>query len=335
MTGGTLPRTAGGYSLGGAGKARHFSHTSGCQAQVVHNVNAGIRAFVLNGGNVRYDGVDPVTGEKQFRAVTATQDKAMSAFTRSNASLRGTNLEFKISPTITAFVNSLSHSQQEKEITLQTPNVLSTLSGDFARSLQSFALITSDFQRLSTLGSLPIALTERPDGPVISVRFPGCDADLVSRLCDEVGVMRGIIKEDAEWQEDKEVQMALLFPFAPAGASEASSDSASAMKASNYFFRHGHDLVEEEVRKEQENWRAALSSPARSKESSFDQVTVRSHGQGLNSPSDYESVADPDGWSPSQRAGYKSTSFAPGDSQDFEGVEGIYKFLQVCDDARR
>ena len=300
----------------------------------MHNVSAGMRAFLLRGGKVRYDGVDPKTGEKRFRAVTATQDKAMSAFTRSNASARGTNLEFKISPTVTALANTLSHHEQEESVTLQTPDLLKTLSGDFARSLQSLSSVVNDLQRLSSLGSLPIALNEKPDGPVIVVRFPGCDADIVSRLCDEVGVMRGIIKEDAEWQEDKEVQMALLFPFAPAGAVE-DSNSASALMASDYFFRRDNNPIKEEVRKRQEHWGAGLSSPALSKQSSFDQVTLHSHNNAADSVSGYESIVDPDAWVPSHRSAVRTPSIAAAGSQDFDGVEGIYKFLQVCDDARR
>ena len=300
----------------------------------MHNVSAGMRAFLLRGGKVRYDGVDSKTGEKRFRTVTATQDKAMSAFTRSNTSARGTNLEFKISPTVTALANTVSHQQQEESVTLQTPDLLKMLSGDFARSLQSLSSIMNDLQRLSDLGSLPIALNEKPDGPVIIVRFPGCDADLVSRLCEEVGVMRGIIKEDAEWQEDKEVQMALLFPFAPAGAAEE-SDSASALMASDYFFRRDNNPVEDEVKKEKEHWGAGLPSPAFSEQSSFDQVTLHSHRRALDSASGYESIVDPDAWAPSYRSAARTPSIAATGTQEFDGVEGIYKFLQVCDNARR
>ena len=329
LTGGTLPRTAGGYSLGGAGKARHFSHTSGCQAQVVHNVSAGVRAFVVGGGKVRYDGVDPVTGEKRFNSVTATQEEAYKCFDRSAVSSKGTSIEFKISPTITALV-PVSYQGQNTMTTLHTPELLSTLSGDFARSLRSLSLILKDLERLSEFGELPVSLADTPEGPVLIVRFMGCDADLVTRLCDEVGVMRGVIKEDEAWNEDKEVQMALLFPFAPT----KSQDGDSPIDASDYFLRN--DPLAEEVRQEQVNWQDEFSDCEYSLQSEPDDLvaTLRSPGLHPRSPSGYESLGEPGQWTSSPCSAWKSQSGAPSTSRDFEGVEGIYRFIQMCDDAR-
>ena len=337
LTGGALPRTAGGYSIGGIGKARHFSHTSGCQAQVIHNVNAGIRAFLVGGGKVRYDGIDPSTGEKRFRSISSTEDKMYKQFESKKSSLKGTSLEFRLSPTITALSPIFSPQETQNMTTLQTPDLLTTLSGDFARSLRSLSLVLTDLQRLSAFGDLPISLVHCPDGPILSVRFPGCDADLVSRLCDEVGVSRGVVIEDEAWRNDKEVQMALLFPFAPS----ADDDAESLLSVEDYFERN--NPLEEEARQERLDWRSMLSPSRRSLQSkeddemSFEEATLRSPMHNADSPSGYESLEDPYDWTPaSPRSALRSGSRATtGGSQDYEGLEGIYRFLQVCDDSRR
>lgn len=76
LTGGTLSRTSGGYSLGGgrANGARYFSHTPAAPAQVVNNVSAAVRAFWLSGQKAHFDGLTP-TGEKRYRNVTSLQEE--------------------------------------------------------------------------------------------------------------------------------------------------------------------------------------------------------------------------------------------------------------------
>lgn len=339
LTGGALPRTAGGYSIGGVGKARHFSHTSGCQAQVVQNVNAGIRAFFLGGGKVKFDGVDKLTGEKRFKSISATQDQAYKHFAHPNTAVRGTSLEFKLSPTITA-LSPIFSKDEMSATSLETPDFLTTLSGDFARSLRSLSLILTDLQRLSSLGDLPISLIHTPSGPILSVRFPGCDADLVSRLCDEVGVSRGIVREDETWHEDKEVKMALLFPFAP--TADADDDDAESMLSAGDYFERTNSL-DNVARHERLDWRDILSQSQRSVRSgdedevSLEQATLHSPKFNIDSPSGYESLDDPyDGWSPaSPQSAFPAGSNAASIIHDYEGLEGIYRFLQVCDESRR
>jgi hypothetical protein len=45
----------------------------------------------------------------------------------------------------------------------------------------------NDLKRLSSLGDLPVTLEQKS---ILRVRFPGCAAETVERLCDEVGVQR-------------------------------------------------------------------------------------------------------------------------------------------------
>ena len=66
----------------------------------MQNVNAGIRAFFVGGGKARFDGMDAVTGEKKFRSISKTEDSAYAAWESpvSAASMRGTSLEFRLTP---------------------------------------------------------------------------------------------------------------------------------------------------------------------------------------------------------------------------------------------
>lgn len=214
---------------------------------------------------MRYDGVDEVTGEKKWKVVGKAEGDVYQKLRKHSFSGQGekwqprqdigTSLDFHISPTITAFLSQSSPTNDksspfENDMTLQTTGLLPALSMDFARALHDLSLIYRDLDLLSQFGALPFTLLhhgggEQPGtqqgggGPVLRVRFPGCDADAVTRLCDEVGVKRGIVVEDEEWcvkKGNKEVDMALLFPFAPSSrGSDADGESAAGMGG---YFTH-------------------------------------------------------------------------------------------------
>lgn len=337
LTGGALPRSAGGYGVAGKG-ARYFSHTPSAQAQVIHNVNAGIRAFVLGGGKARFDGVDPVTSEKRFRSISKTADVVYKRWENSTTP-RGSSLEFKISPTISAlspYAYSPSSPTNPSDFNLKTlhlnsPDVLDSLTTDFARALEDLAMIRADLHRLSAFGDLPLSLLNTPTGPVLSVRFPGCDADVVVRLCDEVGVRRGLVKEDEGWQNgQKDVEMALLFPFAPNGTPTYAS---SCEEDGGYYFD-----TKKSLRKEQVDWRNMLSPSAGTVDSmrdntSFGSATPNSPVGSPESFSGYESLRGSD--CASEDPYLYTTTPQQADSSGCEELESIYRFLQVCEDSRR
>ena len=353
LTGGALPRASGGYSLGGA--VRHFSHTPAAQAQVLQNVSAAMRAFCVNGWKAHYEGVDPKTGNKRFRAVTTTQEKALASFRNAKPNSKGTTLEFSIAPTITSIP-----SFDALESTIDSSAVLSGLASDFSRSLSSLALVHSDLKRLSTLGSLPIF---HPNPHTLHVRFPGCDAKTVNNLCDELGIQRGIVKEDPEWHEqegDKDVEMALLFPWAP---SRAASEIPVENAAEAYFLRPDPGARTRTLGPaESLEWASMLSpfprssaaAPHKSQEGEIFSVLAPSRAAELNNPwldssasnshSSFEALHESDLASDDDydfegldltRVETVRPQRAPQSFADYNGTEGILRFLEVCDGARR
>jgi hypothetical protein len=163
--------------------------------------------------------------------VSETQDKVLrkmrTAFDARAA--KGASLRFRIAPTITsltalpAFSDSASYEQGQN----LSPVLIEALSADFARGVQDLAAILADLKRIrDAYGDLPVVWE---DG-YVSVRFAGVDGVGVEGLVDEVGVRRGVVVEDEGWGgregeemwgegegegADKDVKMALLFPFAP------------------------------------------------------------------------------------------------------------------------
>lgn len=320
LTGGALPRTAGGYSATGAGRVggvRHFSHTPAAPAQVVQNVSQAVRAFWLSGQRARFDGVDG-KGRSRYVPVSAVQEEMRVKMAGFSNNLPGSFVDFKISPTITALsplgaaiavegvfgptaAAAAFKSAGVPAATLNTEGFLDVLSTDFARALKDLSATMTDLKRLAgSLGDLPITMEKNN---TLRVRFPGVDADTVERLCDDVGVQRGMVGEDPAFRHSQGVPVALKFPFAP-GAEQSESKT--------------------------------LTSPGGS---------MRSHDSVLSEEADemYLDEFEDNPWlsSPSpEEEGYESLSppvlSHSGEhcSEDFEGLEGIYRFLEECDRAR-
>ncbi|KAK3394515.1 hypothetical protein B0H63DRAFT_48668 [Podospora didyma] len=315
LTGGALPRTAGGYAMPGAGGrasgARYFSHTPAAPAQVVQNVSLAMRAFWLSGQRARYGGTGP-NGEKRYRAISASQEETRNRLASVSFATPGSFIDFHISPTVTAlsplgvafpFATAegfgVSVKPEAGAATLNTDGFLDVLSVDFARALKDLAAVMTDLKSLSKVGDLPITLIEKSS--ILRVRFPGVDAEALERLCDDVGVKRGIIRQDPDFDVSSGVPVALRFPFAPDGNCSEKT----------------------------------ITSPGGS---------LRSHDSALSD--DYEDAFfdeyEQNPWlsSPEPEEGYESMSppaLSSTDehrSEDFEGLEGIYKFLEECDRAR-
>ncbi|KAI1422864.1 hypothetical protein F5Y12DRAFT_573202 [Xylaria sp. FL1777] len=307
LTGGALPRTAGGYGLGSGrvGGARYFSHAPASQAQVFQNVSAAVRAFWISGQKAQFDGLNH-RGEKRYRAVSALQDEATRKMAAMPHHAAGSYVDFRLNPIITAlsplsaafpYPSAGFKAPALDGTTLNTEGFLDVLSVDFARALKDLTSTLADIKKLSTLGDLPIQMEK---GYILRVRFPGVDADTVESLCDDLGLTRGVVREDANFDAEMGVPMALRFPFAP-----------------NTEANDGQGLV-------------ALTSPGGS---------LRSEDSFPNEHDLFEGIDELDGnpWlSISDPEGYESMSpphMSSGDhfSEEFEGLEGVYRFLEECD----
>jgi hypothetical protein len=300
LTGGAFPRTAGGYTLGGgrAGGARYFSHTPAAPVQVVNNVSAAVRAFWLSGHKAQFDGMTP-TGNKRYRAITSLQEKTGRKMQSIPKLAPGSFIDFRVSPTITALsplgaTFPFASAMKQNTPTLNTEGFLDVLSVDFARALKELSAVMNDLKRLSLLGDLAITLE---DQSTLRVRFPGCDAETVERLCNEVGVKRGTIHQDPDFDASYGGHMALMFPFANTSEHILSSPGGSLRSEIGLDLENFDDL-------EENPW--------------------------LSSPEGYETMED---FSETESMYFKRSGDPPG-SSDYEGLEGIYRFIEECDNAR-
>ncbi|WYZ42843.1 hypothetical protein EsH8_VI_000542 [Colletotrichum jinshuiense] len=292
LTGGALSRTQGGYSVGGG--ARYFSHTPAAPAQVIQNVSVAMRAFCLSGQKVRYDGLNS-RGDKSYRAVSELEQAAYVKMMGAARGNPGSFIDFHVSPTVTALsplaaaaaAGFTSANAEAPTTTLNEDGFLDVLSIDFARALKDLAVIFADLKRLAVLGDLPITLEK---GSVLRVHFPGVDAETVERLCDDAGVQRGVVGQDADFEAENGVSMALRFPYAPGDDAKTITSPGGSLRSLS-----GIDVDLEEAfmdEMEENSW-----------------------------------ISDPEGYESMQHTPKTSDK----SSDEYEGLEGIYKFLEECD----
>ncbi|MCJ1388604.1 hypothetical protein MMC18_001451 [Xylographa bjoerkii] len=309
---GTLGRS----SIGGV---RSFSHTPISHAEVLTNVSAAVRAFWLEGHRAHYTGLDLKTGEKRFARVSATQDAGFKHIRHATdcVSTRGASIRFRVIPTITALTGLKNDAESQ---TLTADGLLDDLSADFARGVQDLAAVFADLKRLSAYGALPV---EWETGGWVNVRFPGCDAKQVEGLCDEVGVRRGYVIEDEGWvvdygegqRGDKDVRMALPFPYAP---TDQCLDNESVADLFSLANQTQQPVLDESS--------PAFSTRSLTSADDFVDEFVEEHNVWAEG---YESASTTS--SPRTTTTRENKSGGSG----YEGVEGIYRFLAECDSARR
>ena len=316
LTGGTLGRTAGGYGLGSGrvGGARHFSHGPASQAQVVQNVSQAVRAFFISGQKAQYDGTSP-NGGKRYKAVSALQEETGRKMRSLPRASPGSRLEFTVNPTVTALTSlggiaGYTMSEHVQADHLNTEGLLDVLSVDFSRALKDLAAVLNDLKRLSALGDLPITY----EGSSLHVHFPGCDADTVDRLCEELNVIRGNVVQDQAFDSFAGTEIALLFPFAP--SEEVSECESLFEQPTTKRTPKKYAISIEEM--------FTPSNPAYSTQSDSGLEDVLAENPWLSSPSGFESV----------RSGsdYQSNKQDP---LEYQGFEGIYRFLEELDSVRR
>lgn len=338
LTGGTLGRTAGGYGLGGGriGGARYFSHGPASQAHVVQNVSQAVRAFFISGQKAQFDGMSSRSGEKRYKSVTALQEETGRKVRSLPKATPGSYISFSVNPTITALtplgaVTGYSFAAQEQENDhLNTDGLLDVLSIDFSRALKDLAAVLNDLKKVSALGDLPITY----EGSSLRIHFPGCDAETVEKLCEELNIQRGVVVQDEEFDAFAGTEIALLFPFAPSSASSEAGDECE------YYCQPKKRQGKEKV-----DWRTMLT-PQESDDDDGYSVRSETSEEGLvfENP-----MSDPWRSSESMPSGYESVHYSSGESRrgqdcneqvagsplEYQGFEGIYRFIEQCDAARR
>lgn len=339
MTGGTLGRTAGGYSLGGGrvGGARYFSHGPAAPQQVVQNVSQAIRAFTLAGQKAQYAGPGQ-NGEKRFRAVSTLQDETSRKMQKLPRATPGSFVDFQVNPTITALTPlasvagfSAATADECQTVGLKSDGLLDILSTDFSRALQELTAVLSDLKRLSALGDLPISYNPTGRGlATLRVHFPGCDAETVENLCQELSVSRGVVTQDPAFDAFAGTEIALLFPFAPSVASSTRSmsfeDALSEDDEPNLF-----SPVPSDMRRRQKTRDDGFSTLS---EQSFSAIDAS--GEVESDPWSAWSPEEPSPRSVRSASTMVTESHAPSeDPLEYQDFEGIYRFIVECDNARR
>jgi hypothetical protein len=288
LSGGAIPRTTSGYSLGGG--ARFFSHSPAAPAQIMSQVTAAMRAFLYNGKRHmdsyrRCDGKLGRIGVRAQLAASLAQENAPGAY-----------VDFDLSPTVTC-ISSLN----KAGCTLENEEFLEDLSADIDAMVGGLVAVKSDIARLSTLGDLPMSLVGL-SGNVLRVHFRGCDREFVEKLCDEVGVKRGVVHEDERFTFG-------LFNPGAVSWQEMMSDDSPPLSST-----YSEDGFEETYSSRSEN---ELKSRVTGSDNSV--------GEGyFFEPADAPVMLD----SP------VSGLYSPNSSSNYSGVEGIHRFLSECEQYR-
>jgi hypothetical protein len=236
-------------------------------------------------------------GEKRYRSITNLQEETGRNMSSVSRNAPGAFIDFAVNPTVTALgplaaAFPFGSGMEKSSPNLNTEGMLDVLSVDFARALKDLAATMNDLKRLSSLGDLPISLENKS---ILRVRFPGCDAESVERLCDEVGVQRGVIHQDLDFDTSCGAQVALIFPYAPTSEHILSSPGGSLRSQTGHDFEEVEDIVDNP-------WLEGYES--------------------MDDVSEHES------------AYFTKPGELPNSLSGYEGLEGIYRFIEECDNSR-
>ena len=319
LTGGTLGRTAGGYAWGSgrAGGARYFSHGPAAPAQVINNVSQAMRAFLTGAQRAQFDGVNPNTGEKRFKTVSALQDQVNRTLNKVPKATPGSYIGFNINPTITALtplkaVKGFAAFAQDKN-SLNNEGLLDVLSVDFSRAVKELAAVLKDLQRLAGLGDLPITY----ERSTLKIHFPGCDAGTVETICNDLEVQRGVVHQDEDFDSFVGTDIALLFPLAPTRTPSECSFFEKPVKGR----QHVQPIID---------WQHMMTPPSVSSEA---YSTQSEHS--FDDLADFAEGSNP--WLSASPSGYESLHTSEAEEMDmhtpmeYQGIEGMYRFMAQCE----
>ena len=142
-----------------------------------------MRAMANSGKNAvdEYRQRDGTMGRAGVRA-------QLAAALAQNGTAPGAFVDFYMGPTFTCLSRLSKNSIADAAF-------MASLSEDFNAIVADVSAVFADLRKLATLGDLPVSLAKYKED-TIRVFFAGCDREIVERLCDEVGVTRGIIGEE-------------------------------------------------------------------------------------------------------------------------------------------
>ena len=206
----------------------------------------------------------------------------------------------------------------QEHTSLKSEGLLDVLSVDFTRAVKELAAVLKDLQRLSELGDLPITY----ENSTLKIHFPGCDRDTVESICSEFEVQRGVVHQDEEFDAFVGTEIALLFPF----ASSRTPSECSFYEKPVYGRQYVQPI----------DWEQMLSPSVRS----FDAYSTHSEDGFDDCLEMEETVTNP--WlSASSPSGYDSMHTSEADEVnheaplEYQGIEGMYKFMSHCQTSAR
>lgn len=167
LTGGAFPRTTSGYSFGNGGTAgaRFFSHGPAAPAEVIHQVSQAFRAMATSGKDC--------VGE--FQKSKNRRNASVLAYLKAqlvqNGTAPGAYVDFYM------------------PLNLNRMGFTSTLNSEL---LGYGMIVMSELRKLASLGNLPVTFKE----DTIRIHFAGCERETVKQLCNDVGLILGIIGEE-------------------------------------------------------------------------------------------------------------------------------------------
>jgi hypothetical protein len=281
--------------------------------------------------------VDPRTGKTRFKAVSALQEEAMTKMDAVPKASPGSYIDFNVNPTITALtpLNAITGFKSTRSYakhvdTLNTEGLLDILSIDFSRALKELAVILNDLKRLSNIGDLPITY----QNSCLRVHFPGCDSETVERLALELDLQRGVIGQDAEFDAFAGTEIALLFPFAPSKTISERSFYQKPVQGRQinrdifdpYWIREPDPILFSEHGDSPEEYSTRSDAGLE-----HDMVEVAANPWAEGTLSGYESVHSSE-LSSAGRVAEKQSHATP---LEYQGIEGIYRFMELCEASER
>lgn len=105
-------------------------------------------------------------------------------------------VDFRLAPSITSvgYLSSGSGSQSLgldlQPATLDSEDLINALQVDFSRAETNRKMILDDIRRLSGIGGLPIGMS---DSATLRVLFPDRTRGSVEALCDDLGIVHGVV----------------------------------------------------------------------------------------------------------------------------------------------